>query len=121
MVFSQLRIATLGGEAQHIVEAHGATQNGFMAWQDLLKWFDGAQIKADLAEERRNALESLRLHPNTTASAYISKFMLANIKLKEIPGESFTEAHLVSMFLGNIESEEYKVVKDFCNSLGFHL
>ena len=118
IVYLQLRIATLGGLAENLVTAHDCTQNGYLAWNDMVKWFDGSQLKADLAESRRNALEGLRIHSNTTDSSYISKFMVANIKLKEIPGESYTESHLVSMFLTNIEDSEYDTVKNYLQQSG---
>ena len=65
-------------------------KKGKGAWNSLNKWYAGDKLREHDAEEKRNMLENLRLHANTTASSYLNLFLTSNRDLSIIPEESYT-------------------------------
>jgi hypothetical protein len=50
IVYSQLAVATVDGNAHHLIKQHEDEKDGYGAWRSLLEWFDGDIIKNDTAE-----------------------------------------------------------------------
>ena len=107
VVFSQLSVATSGGTAYHLVKQHDEDKDGYAAWQSLIKWFDGDVLKAETADTVRARLESYKLGNGTTASQYINNFLTAYRELNNIPGESISDSHALSMFLHGITDPDF--------------
>ena len=68
VVYLQLAASTVDGTAYHLVKQHEDTKNGHLAWHAMCDWYDGDTVKNEMAEALRNKLNSLKLHPGTTAS-----------------------------------------------------
>ena len=117
VVFSQLSVATVDGNAHHLIKKHEENRDGHRAWKELISWFDGDTIKNKTSEDIRMRLENLYLHSGIQASQYINKFLTAHSELEAIPGESFSKNHTVFLFLRNIQDHEYKpTVTYLCNT-----
>ena len=107
VVYSQLSVATVDGNAFHLVKRHKESKNGHQAWVSLVQWFDGDTVKNETSEDIRVRMENLILHSGTTATQYVNKFLTAQAKLNAIPGESNSPSHSVYLFLRNIQDSNY--------------
>ena len=74
VVFSQLSMATIEGNAFHLVKQHKETKNGHGAWVSLIQWFDGDMIKNKISEDIRVCMKNLILHSGITATQYVNIF-----------------------------------------------
>ena len=108
IVYSQLAAATIDGTANHLVTKYSDTCDGHSAWKELLDWYDGDIVRAETAEELRSKLNGLFLTQGTHASSYINKFLVWLGDLNKIPEENFSPSHGVSLFLHNIQDDDYK-------------
>ena len=109
IVYSQLSVATVDGNAHHLVKKHERTKNGHECWQSLLTWYDGDTVRNETSEDIRGKIENLSLHPGVTASAYVNKFLTYFRELESIPGEGYSPSHAVYLFLGNISHPDYEI------------
>eukprot|EP00957_Ditylum_brightwellii_P059031 4477292-Ditylum_brightwellii.AAC.1 len=107
VVFSQLSVATSGGTVFHLVKNFEDEKDRHAAWQALVEWFDGDILKAETANTVRNRLESYCLGNRYTALQYINQFLTAYRELNNIPGESISENHVLSIFLKGIANPNY--------------
>ena len=51
VVYSQLSVATVDGNAHHLVKKHKKTKDGYACWQSLVTWYDGDTIKNKTSED----------------------------------------------------------------------
>jgi hypothetical protein len=109
IVYSQLTVATVDGNAHHLVKQHEDERDGHKAWSSLLEWFDGDTIRNETADTIRAKLDSLILHPGITASDYVNKYMMRYQELERIPGEGMSASHATQLFLRNIHDEKYEM------------
>ena len=107
VVFSQLSVSTVDGNAFHLVKRHEERKNGHAAWKSLVKWFDGDTVKNETSEDIRVRMETLILHSGITATQYVNKFLTAQTELDAIPGEANSPSHSVYLFLRNIQDSNY--------------
>ena len=107
IVYSQLAAATIDGCANHLVTQYSDSKDGHAAWNALMEWYDGDIVRAETADELRSKLTSLTLHPGTSASNYINKFLIWFRDLNKIPGEEYSNSHGISLFLRNIHDPDY--------------
>jgi hypothetical protein len=109
IVYSQLAVATVDGSAHHLVKQHEDERDGYKAWNSLLEWFDGDNIRNETADMIRARLQALTLHPGMTASDYVNKYMMRFQELQRIPGEGMSIGHATQLFLGNIQDDRYEM------------
>jgi hypothetical protein len=121
IVYSQLAVATVDGNAHHLVKQFEDTRDGHLAWQSLIEWFDGDIIKNETAEALRDKLETLSLHTGVTASDYVNKYMMRYQELEKIPGEGMSSSHARYLFLRNIHDERYEVTVKYLRNSGADL
>ena len=121
IVYSQLAVATVDGNAHHLVKQHEDTRDGYAAWQALVEWFDGDIIKNETAEALREKLETLSLHPGVTASDYVNKYMMRYQELEKIPGEGMSSSHARYLFLRNIHDDRYEMTVKYLRNSGADL
>lgn len=107
IVYSQLAVATVEGNAHHLIKQHEDEKSGHDAWTSLLEWYDGDVIRNETAEALREKLETLSLHPGVSASDYVNKYMMRYQELEKIPGEGMSSSHARYLFLRNIHDERY--------------
>ena len=107
VVYSQLSVATVDGNAFHLVKRHEESKNGHEAWSSLVQWFDGDTVKNETSEDIRVRMENLILHTGITATQYVNKFLTAQTELDAIPGEANSPSHSVYLFLRNIQDPNY--------------
>ena len=74
VVFSQLSVATVDGNAFYLVKRHEEEKNGHKAWVSLMQWFDGDTVKNETSEDIRVCMENRILHSGTTATQYVNIF-----------------------------------------------
>jgi transposase InsO family protein len=121
IVFAQLAHSTSKGHAYHLVQKHEFTQDGHLAWQDLLEWYEGTHAHADNARSLRQKLDTLFLHPGNSASEYINEFMTNIHTLSNIKDERLSDSDAKSRFLTHILDPDYKALKeDLENNINQH-
>jgi hypothetical protein len=121
IVYSQLAVATVDGNAHHLVKQHEDSRDGYAAWQALVEWFDGDIIKNETAEALREKLETLSLHPGVTASDYVNKYLMRYQELEKIPGEGMSSSHARYLFLRNIQDDRYEMTVKYLRNSGANL
>ncbi len=121
IVYSQLAVATVDGNAHHLVKQFEDMRDGHSAWQSLVEWFDGDIIKNETAEALREKLETLSLHPGVTASDYVNKYMMRYQELEKIPGEGMSSSHARYLFLRNIQDDRYEMTVKYLRNAGADL
>ena len=53
VVYSQLSVATVDGNAHHLVKEHEKTKDIFACWLSLCTWYDGDTVKNETSEDIR--------------------------------------------------------------------
>ena len=61
VVYSQLAVATINGNAYFLVKKCEDSKSGYMDWQALTSWYDGEEVKAVTVHEKIYALENLKV------------------------------------------------------------
>ena len=90
IVYSQLGVAPMDGNAHHLIKQFEDTRDGHLAWQALVEWYDGDIIEIETTEALREKLETLSLlHPGVIASNYVMWVQ----EPKKIPGEVTSSSH----------------------------
>ena len=74
-VFHLLQVATADGHAAHLVDAYKEMKDGYSAYQELVKWYEGDELTTKTAEDIRAKLAKLKLSNMNTASQYINQFL----------------------------------------------
>jgi hypothetical protein len=113
IVYSQLAVATVDGNAHHLVKQYESERDGYKSWQALIEWYDGDVIRNETAESLREKLETLSLHPGVSASDYVNKYMMRFQELEKIPGEGMSSSHARYLFLRNISDDRYETTIKF--------
>ena len=75
MVYYHLAVATVRGNAQHVIKQHEDDKNGYGAWNALFEWYDGNAVKKKTAYYLRSELESYCLTSASNAAQYINDFL----------------------------------------------
>ena len=112
-VFHLFQVATADGSAAHLVDKHNDGRNGFAAYEELVKWYEGDQLTSETAEDVRSKLDRLVLTTKNSASQYINEFQ-QHIKHLEELGEEYTESKTVNIFLTQITDPDYQNTKEAC-------
>ena len=112
-VFHLLQVATSDGNAAHLVDKYEDTSDGRMAYQELIKWYEGDELTTETAEDIRSKIDKTLLTSSTSASEYINNF-LQYTKLLDNLGESYTTSKTISMFLDQIKDPDYGSTKESC-------
>jgi hypothetical protein len=121
IVYSQLAVATVDGNAHHLVKAFEESKDGNKAWMALNDWYNGDVIKNETAEALIEKLENLSLHPGVSASDYVNKYMMRYQELEKIPGEGMSASHARYLFLRNIHDNRYEMTVKYLRNAGADL
>ena len=97
-VFHLLQVAASDGNAAHLVDKYEESSDGRMAYQGLIKWYEGDELTTETAEDIRSKLNRTLLTSSTSASEYINNF-LQYVKLLDDLGEANTSSKTISIFL----------------------
>lgn len=112
-VFHLLQVATSDGNAAHLVDKYEESSDGRMAYQELIKWYEGDELTTETAEDIRSKLDKTMLTSSTSASEYINNF-LQYTKLLDDLGEAYTSSKTISNFLNQIKDPDYSATKESC-------
>ena len=112
-IFHLLQVATADGNAAHLVDKHEPGKDGYGAYQELLRWFEGDELTTETAEDVRSKLDKLRLTTKNTASKYINQFLQHKKHLEEL-GEEYTASKTVNIFLTQITDPDYSTTVEHC-------
>ena len=105
-VFHLLQVATADGNAAHLVDMYEDEKDGYSAYQELVKWFEGDELTTETAKDVRSKLDKLRLSTTNTASQYINQFLQHKKHLEELK-EEYTASKTVNIFLTQITDPDY--------------
>ena len=75
MVYYQLAIATVGGNAHHVIKQHEDDKNGYGAWKALCEVYDRGDLKNEIADSLRSKLESYNFISAPNAAKYINNLL----------------------------------------------
>ncbi|MGH7954703.1 MAG: hypothetical protein ACREOZ_01955 [Gloeomargaritales cyanobacterium] len=117
LVYSQLQVAVADGAAAHIVDEFENHRDGFSAWQALLKWYDGENMRHDTGIDLRQKQLRLRLQPGGSAEEYINSYRNLQNQLVYV-GQSQPEGDIITNFLTQITDQAYQSVKEYCRMSG---
>ena len=112
-VFHLLQVATADGNAAHLVDMYEENKDGFAAYQELVKWYEGDELTAETAEDVRAKIDKLTLNTKNTASQYINMFLQYKKQLEELK-EEYTTSKTVSIFLSQITDSDYELTVEHC-------
>ena len=112
-VFHLLQVATSDGTAAHLVDKFEEQRNGRMAYQELVKWYEGDDLTTETAEDMRSKIDKIFMSSTSTTSNYINNF-LQYVKLSEDLGEAYTPSKTISIFLDQITDPDYASTKENC-------
>ena len=112
-VFHLLQVATSDGTATHLVDKFEEQRNGRMAYQELVKWYEGDDLTTETAEDMRSKIDKIFMSSTSTTSNYINNF-LQYVKLSEDLGEAYTPSKTISIFLDQITDPDYASTKENC-------
>ena len=112
-IFHLLQVATSDGNAAHLVDKYEETSDGRMAYQEMLRWYEGDELTTETAEDIRSKIDKTLLTSSTSASEYINNF-LQYTKLLDDLGEAYTPSKTISIFLDQIRDPDYSNTKESC-------
>ena len=112
-VFHLLQVATADGHAAHLVDAYEEMKDGYSAYQELVKWYEGDELTTKTAEDVRAKLDKLKLSNMNTASQYINQFLQHTKHLAELK-EEYTPSKTVNIFLTQITDPDYTATVEHC-------
>ena len=75
VVYSQLSVATVGGNSHRLFKQYKDDNNGYGSWNDLCEWYDGNRMKNKTADSLKSKLESYCLTLASNAAHYINNFL----------------------------------------------
>ena len=108
-IFHLLQVATADGNAAHLVDMHENDKSGHLAYQELVKWFEGDELTTETAEDVRAKMDKLSLTTKNTASQYINQFLQHKKHLEELK-EEYTPSNTVNIFLTQITDPDYEIM-----------
>ena len=112
-IFHLLQVATSDGTVAYLVDKHEEERDGRMAYQELIKWYEGDDLTTETAEDIRLKIYRTFLLSTSTTSNYINSFLQHN-KLLEDLGEAYAPSKMISIFLDQITNPEYASTKENC-------
>ena len=112
-VFHLLQVATADGNAAHLVDMYEEEKDGYSAYQELVKWYEGDELTSETAEDVRAKIDKLSLNTKNTASQYINQFLQHKKHLEELK-EEYTASKTVSIFLTQITDPDYELTVEHC-------
>ena len=112
-IFHLLQVATADGNAAHLVDMHENDKSGHLAYQELVKWFEGDELTTETAEDVRAKMDKLSLTTKNTASQYINQFLQHKKHLEELK-EEYTPSKTVNIFLTQITDPDYEMTVEHC-------
>ena len=74
-IYHLLQVATADGHAAHLVDMHENDKDGYSAYQELVRWFEGDELTTETAEDVCSKIDKLNLSTRITASQYINSFL----------------------------------------------
>ena len=101
-MFAKLSSASVEGTAHHIVAEFIVTQDGHAAWNALVAWYDGDDVKADVAATIWRKLKGTILLSGGDPNNYINQFKLRLDELNRIQGEGMSLHESKRAFLSQI-------------------
>ena len=75
----------------------------------MCEWYDGYVIKNETTESLMSKLKSCRLTLSSNAANYINNLLTTYIELKEIPCESISDSHVLSLFPNGITDPYFQM------------
>ena len=111
-VFAWLVDATSDGSAYWLVAQHRPKMDGAQAWKSLCDWYDGENIKVQMASAFRNRIQGSVLIPGISASEFINQFMTSYNQLAELEDHAMNQAQAKDVFLENMCDPKYSTVKE---------
>ena len=112
-VFHLLQVATADGNAAHLVDMYESEKDGYEAYQELVKWYEGDELTSETAEDVRSKIDKLSLNTKNSASQYINQFLQHKKHLEEL-NEEYTASKTVSIFLTQITDPDYEMTVEHC-------
>ena len=94
------------GNVAHLVDKYDEECDGQMAYQELIKWYEGEDLTTETAEDNRLKLDEVLLSPNSSANEYINN-LLQYIKFLDSLGEAFTISKTMRIFLDQVNDPNY--------------
>ena len=61
VVYSQLAVETVGGNAHHLIKQHEDDTNVYGSWNTLCEWYSEDDLKNETSDNLRYKLESYRI------------------------------------------------------------
>ena len=99
------------GNVAHLVDKYDEECDGQMAYQELIKWYEGEDLTTETAEDNRLKLDELLISSNSSANEYINN-LLQYIKLLDNLGETFTTSKTIRIFFDQINDQNYAITKE---------
>ena len=112
-IFHLLQVATADGQAAHLVDMHENNKDGYAAYQELMRWFEGDELTTETAEDVRSKMDKLNLSTRNTAGQYINSFLQHKKHLEELK-EEYTPSKTVTIFLTQITDPDYASTVEHC-------
>ena len=119
-IYHLLQVATADGHAAHLVDMHENDKDGYSAYQELVRWFEGDELTTETAEDVRSKIDKLNLSTRITASQYINSFLQHQKHLEELK-EEYTPSKTVTIFLTQITDPDYGPTVEHCLENKLHL
>ena len=112
-IFHLLQVETADDDVAHLVDKHETVRNGHLAFQELIKWYEGDELTTETAEDVRDKLDKLKLSTKSNASEYINCFLQHVKHLQELD-ESYTPSKTIAIFLNQITDPDYENTVEAC-------
>ena len=119
-IFHLLQVATADGHAAHLVDMYENNKDGYSAYQELVRWFEGDELTTETAEDVRSKIDKLDLSTRNTASQYINSFLQHKKHLEELK-EEYTPSKTVTIFLTQITDPDYASTVEHCLENKLHI
>ena len=97
-IFHLLQVATSDGNAAHLVDKYEETLDARMAYQELLRWYEGDELTTETAEDIRSKIDKTLLTSSTSASVHLmprecedhaQENIMSDVLLMESPPETW--------------------------------
>ncbi|MGH7973997.1 MAG: hypothetical protein ACREBR_00625 [bacterium] len=109
-LYHLLMRATIEGSAHHLINEYVNTHDGYSAYHNMVRFYEGDQSRLNLARARTE-WEKLKLFPGGDLNTYINNFKTISqrvIKHSENPPD---EPMLIQRFMNGIEDDDYETEK----------
>ena len=82
-IFHLLQVATADGHMAHLVDKYEDGKNGYAAYQEIVRQFEGYELTKEIAEDIRAKMDMTTLSTKNSASRYINQFLQNRKHLEE--------------------------------------